>query len=127
MADEVKKPFLNDVSYDTIKDTITIGLPAVGVFYSTLALIWGWGYSEQVVGTIAAVVTVLGVILKINSNRYNKQPTDYAGELIVNDPDPAEQAFRFELNTAPAALADKGEITLRVVDLINSDSDTPSQ
>ncbi len=37
-----------------------------------LAGIWGLPYGEQVVGTITAVDTFLGVLLGISSAQYNK-------------------------------------------------------
>ena len=47
-------------------------LPAAGTLYFTLAGIWGLPYGEQVVGTITAVDTFLGVILGISTSQYNK-------------------------------------------------------
>ena len=35
--------------------------------------IWGFPYAEQVVGTITAVDTFLGVLLGISSSQYNKK------------------------------------------------------
>jgi hypothetical protein len=47
-------------------------LPAAGTLYFALAGIWGLPYGEQVVGTITAIDTFLGVILGISTSRYNK-------------------------------------------------------
>ena len=47
-------------------------LPAAGTLYFALAGIWGLPYGEQVVGTITAVDTFLGVILGISTAQYNK-------------------------------------------------------
>ncbi|MBQ2396430.1 MAG: phage holin [Bacteroidales bacterium] len=47
-------------------------LPAIGTLYFALAGIWGFPYGEEVVGTIAAVDTFLGVILGISTAQYNK-------------------------------------------------------
>ena len=58
--------------YDILKNITQIILPALGTFYFTLAGIWGFPYAEQIVGTITALVTCLGVILKIESAKYNK-------------------------------------------------------
>ena len=45
---------------------------AAGTLYFALAGIWGLPYGEQVVGTITAVDTFLGVILGISTSQYNK-------------------------------------------------------
>ena len=47
-------------------------LPAIGTLYFALAGIWGLPYGEQIVGTITAVDTFLGILLGISSAQYNK-------------------------------------------------------
>ena len=63
---------LNDKTYDTLKWIAMYLLPAAGALYFALAGIWGLPYGEQVVGTITAVDTFLGVILGISTAQYNK-------------------------------------------------------
>lgn len=58
--------------YDVLKYIAQIVLPAVGTLYFALAGIWGFPYGEQIVGTITALDTFLGVILGISSSNYNK-------------------------------------------------------
>lgn len=64
---------LSNKTYDILKWIAVIFLPAIGTLYFTLAGIWGFPYAEQVVGTITAIDTFLGVILQISSNSYNKE------------------------------------------------------
>lgn len=47
-------------------------LPTLGTLYFALAGIWGLPYGEQLVGTITAIDTFLGVILGISKSKYNK-------------------------------------------------------
>ena len=63
---------LNNKTYDTLKWIAMYLLPAAGTLYFALAGIWGLPYGEQVVGTITAVDTFLGVILGISTAQYNK-------------------------------------------------------
>ena len=58
--------------YDVLKWIAMYFLPAVGTLYFALAGIWGFPYGEEIVGTITAVDTFLGVILGIASATYNK-------------------------------------------------------
>ena len=58
--------------YDVLKWVALLFLPAVGTLYFALAGIWNFPYGEQIVGTITAVDTFLGVILGISSASYNK-------------------------------------------------------
>ena len=64
--------FFNDKLYQILKFTAQVVLPAVGTLYFTLSQIWGLPYGEQIVGTITAVDTFLGAILKISSDNYKK-------------------------------------------------------
>ena len=59
--------------YDTLKWIAMYLLPALGTLYFALAGIWGLPYGEQIVGTITAVDTFLGVILGISKVQYNKR------------------------------------------------------
>lgn len=61
--------------YNTLKWVAMYLLPALGTLYFALAGIWGLPYGEQIVGTITAVDTFLGVILGISSALYNKSNT----------------------------------------------------
>lgn len=58
--------------YDVLKYIAQIILPALATLYFALAGIWGFPYGEEVVGTITAIDTFLGVILGISSVKYNK-------------------------------------------------------
>ena len=58
--------------YDVLKFIAQVVLPALGTLYFALAGIWGFPYGEQIVGTITAVDTFLGVLLGISSAQYNK-------------------------------------------------------
>lgn len=64
---------LSNKMYDFLKWVAQIFLPALGTLYFTLAGIWGFPYGEQVVGTITAVDTFLGILLRISTVQYNKK------------------------------------------------------
>lgn len=48
-------------------------LPALGVFYLTLAQIWGLPFGDQVNETIVAVAVLLATTLEISSVAYHKK------------------------------------------------------
>lgn len=64
--------------YDVLKYIAQIVLPAFGALYFALAKIWNFPYGTEVVGTIAAIDTFLGALLKLSSDQYHKenQPPD---------------------------------------------------
>ena len=59
--------------YDALKWTAMVLLPALATLYFALAGIWGFPYGEQIVGTITALDTFIGVLLGISSAQYNKK------------------------------------------------------
>lgn len=63
---------MTNKTYDILKWIAQYVLPAVGTLYFALAGIWGFPYGEEIVGTITAVDTFLGVILGISSAQYKK-------------------------------------------------------
>lgn len=58
--------------YDILKYVAQIILPALATLYFALAGIWNFPYGEEIVGTITAIDTFLGVILGISTANYNK-------------------------------------------------------
>ena len=63
---------MSNKTYDVLKCVAMYLLPAAGTLYFALADIWGLPFGEQVVGTITAIDTFLGVILGISTSQYNK-------------------------------------------------------
>lgn len=59
--------------YDVLKWIAMVFLPAIATLYFALAGIWGFPYGEEIVGTITAVDTFLGVLLGISAAQYNKK------------------------------------------------------
>lgn len=64
---------LSNKTYDALKFIAQIVLPATGTLYYAIAKIWKLPLAEEIVGTITAADTFLGVLLGISSNQYYKQ------------------------------------------------------
>lgn len=103
---------MSNVLYDRLKFLAQIALPAVGTLYFTLAGIWGLPAAEQVVGTIVAVDTFIGVLLQLSSSKYQKDAT--GGDIIVKEVGD-KKIFSLELNDDPELLEQKDEVTFKVV------------
>ena len=71
--------------YDILKWIALYFLPAAGTLYFALAGIWNFPCGEQVVGTITAVDTFLGVILGISNVKYNTMP-EWSEEEAISEP-----------------------------------------
>lgn len=64
---------MSNETYDILKWVAQYLLPALATLYFAVAKIWGLPYGEEIVGTITAVDTFLGVLLGISTANYNKQ------------------------------------------------------
>lgn len=63
---------ISNKTYDILKWIAQYLFPAAGALYFALAKIWGLPFGTEIVGTIAAVDTFLGVILGISTATYSK-------------------------------------------------------
>lgn len=124
-AEEPKDPLLQGRLYDNLKQLAQIWLPALGTLYFALSGIWGTAVfpaPDKVSGTILAVDTFLGVVLKISSTQYASQqavqaeqkvagfltPTGGVNELSGN-PD-----MQLTFTKDPAELVKHDEVTLKI-------------
>ncbi|MCI5661609.1 MAG: phage holin [Clostridia bacterium] len=64
---------LSNRTYDILKWVALVFLPALGTLYFALAGIWNFPYGEQIVGTITAIDTFLGVLLGVSSMKYDSE------------------------------------------------------
>lgn len=64
---------MSNKNYDRMKYIAQIVLPAIATLYFTLAEIWGFPFSKEIVGTISAIDVFLGVLLKVSSDEYYKK------------------------------------------------------
>lgn len=67
---------MSNKMYNVLKWIAMVALPAIGTLYFALAGIWGFPYGEEIVGTITAVDTCLGVLLGISAAQYNKKKAE---------------------------------------------------
>lgn len=71
--------------YDILKWIAMVVLPAAATLYFALAGIWGFPYGEQIVGTITAIDTFLGVVLGISNTQYNKAANKTAKKETIDE------------------------------------------
>ena len=100
---------LKDETYDILKWIARYFLPAAGTLYFALSSIWGFPYGEQVVGTITAVDTFLGVILGISTANYSGD-----GTLLIDTNNPEKDIYRLDFGDNLDQLSSKKRVTLMV-------------
>lgn len=62
---------MSNKTYDFLKNLCLIVIPLIA-FISTICGIWNVPYTEQITGTLVALETFLGALVKISSNNYYK-------------------------------------------------------
>ena len=105
---------MSDTSYDRLKRAAELFLPATGALYFTLAQIWGLPYGEQVVGSIAALNTFVGVIVVIARKQYNASESQYDGALVMKNTQDVGIGYLLELDESPETLAGRTEFRVKV-------------
>lgn len=78
---------LNSKTYDALKFVALILLPGVATLMVGLGGLYGWDFTEEVVGTITLVDTFLGSMLKLSSSRFNNDVTNFDGFLSADGRD----------------------------------------
>lgn len=116
LTDDVKMPWLTNKVYDFIKSLALVILPAVGALYFAIASLWGLPYAEQIVGTIVAVDTFLGVFLRYAARQYEASGAQYDGDIVVARDESGElTGYSLQFNGDPEALAGSNEVRFKVV------------
>jgi len=106
--------WLSGRTYDFLKFVAQILLPALGTLYASVAGLWGLPAVLQVVGTIVAVDTFLGVVLGISSAQYKASDAKYDGILEVLQHDHENGALQIHLQKHPSEFADMKSVTFKV-------------
>lgn len=91
--------------YDKLKFVALILLPALGTLYFALDGAWGWGHGVQVVGSITAVDTFLGVVLHLSTAQYYQNGANFDGEVNVT-PEDGGNKVQIAFNSAPEDIVD---------------------
>lgn len=104
---------LSNRSYDLIRSAAQYWLPAIGTLYFALAAIWHFGYAEQVVGSIAALVTFLGVIMGLSKKAYDSS-VQYDGAVVPSVAEDGSTVYKLQLDaTSAEELLNKSQIVFK--------------
>lgn len=108
---------LENDAYNVLKFIAQILLPAVATLYAALGPIWNLQDVEQIVATVSAIDTALGLILARSSQKYVPPlivPKQTDGRLLVDKTNPTKDTYSFELTTPLDTLDQKDHIVLEV-------------
>lgn len=121
-AEDLPHPLFTGGVYDKLKVIVQVVLPGLITLYTAVAGLWDWANTLQVVGTLGAINTFLGLLVGVSSSKFNaaqaiKSERKQAGFISatggVNElsghPDLA-----LTLTKDPAEILEKGEVTFKV-------------
>lgn len=58
--------------YDVLKWIALVAMDAIGLFYQTMADVWGLPYGNQVLSSCVAISILIGTLIGVSSVTYNK-------------------------------------------------------
>ena len=105
---------LSNKVYDALKVVTLLILPAAATLYFTIAQIWGLPNAEEVIGTITAVATFLGVITRVSTSSYQKSDMPYDGVMNITEKPEGGKVFDLQLNGDPADLSWQKVVSFKV-------------
>lgn len=111
---------MNSRVYDILKALAQIWLPASATLVFTFTDIWGLNYGPQIVGTIAAIDTFLGIGLGLSSRMYRTSGKAFDGDLVVNTLNPEKDVYSLNLGIPLEEISGKDNINLRVTQATES-------
>lgn len=97
---------LNNKTYDVLKYIALIVLPAFATMYLGFGQLWEWPATDKVVASIVLFNTFLGIVLQINTVRYNNDPNSLDGFLDATGvhPDTGLPNLKLVVTTPPEEL-----------------------
>lgn len=109
-----KKNMFSNKVYDTLSVVSVLWLPAFSTFYFTMSSLWGLPHAKEVVGTMAAISTFLGTILRMSKKAYNANDSNYDGVINVTMPTPDSTLYSLELNGDPDGINNMKQMKFKV-------------
>lgn len=111
----VKELFnLSNRAYELFKWLVQILLPAIGVFYATVATIWNLPYADAVMATSAALALLLGSMLKVSSANYAPPEAPLDGVLNIDESNAMTDTYSFDLASSLFDLKDGDVVSFKV-------------
>jgi hypothetical protein len=107
--------------YDKLKFVAQILLPALATLWFAVGTTWDLPHTTQVVGTITAFDTFLGLVLQLSTKLYYKTGANFDGDLIVT-PEDGGNKVSLAFNHPPEDIVDRpGKHSLELKVLRHSD------
>lgn len=109
---------ISNQTYRFLKLVVTIVLPGLGALYANLTAVWDAPNPVPVLGALATLALLGGLLMAASNATWNKSESKYDGELITtgNDPDTGIPELALNITTDPRMFAAKDSILFKSVD-----------
>lgn len=110
---------MSDKTYDWLKQIALVILPGVATLYGVFAATWNLPYGDQVVSSIVALDTFLGLWVTVIARIYNKSDARFDGVMTVEKLGESEDGQDIKVHGLAIdgdliKAADKGSLTVKV-------------
>ena len=112
-ADARSQVQLSNRAYDTLKWIAMVALPGASALYLALATIWGLPYATEIGGTMAALVTFLGLLLGVSGKNF-WATTEQSGGILAIDTSGATDTYNLEVHAPLETLPAKTAVTFKI-------------
>ena len=109
---------LSDALYQKLKFLALVLIPALSTLYFSLGGVWNLPNVTEVIGSMTAVDTFLGVILGLSTRSYNASDAKFDGSIVTttrDDDGVPVTVFSLELNDGIDKLETMESVTFKIL------------
>ncbi len=103
-----------DKTYDVVKKFVLVLIPSSSFLYFGFSQLFDLPSVVLVLGTLAFISTILGLLLDFSSTMYKKSDSAYDGQLLVTTPLDGQKHLSLQLDAYLEELEQKESITFKV-------------
>lgn len=106
---------LGNKYYDRAKFLVQVFLPALGLLYATIAQIFSFPGTQEVLGVLAAVGLFIGTIMRISSSNFPSSPPTGTpvGTFVVTELPDGKKTVKLDLDRDPEEFIGNANITFK--------------
>lgn len=114
MQTESRDYMISNKLYDCLKSVALVILPGIGALYFTLSSIWGLPAAEEVLGTVTALGTFIGVLLRASTKSYDNSENRHDGTIDVLPTDEGGIRYSLNLKDDPELIANADAVSFKI-------------
>lgn len=106
------KAYLPEKWYNALKGLSTVILPAVATLVLVLGSQWDWSSEEKIAGTLTALATFLGLLVRSSAARFKKATN--VGDVVVTTDDTGRTLYDLQVGVPIDQINQVPQLTFNV-------------